>query len=116
MITFEVSGDLEMFRTTARDFAQSELRPQNRIAEDAGAAPESLKAQYLELGLAAIELPEELGGLGQGLVARIVVEEELANGDLALALAMPAPGPYAAAVLALGTEEQKRSLIAGALE
>lgn len=116
MITYEISGELEMFQTTARELAKSVLRPKYREAEDAGRVPKELIDQYLELGLAAVELPESYGGLGQGLVARAVIEEELAYGDIGIALAMPAPGAFAQAVLALGTDAQKSSLIAPLVE
>src|SRR5262249_41894830 len=102
---------LDLFRNTARDFALTALRPANRDVEAAGRVPDALKAQYLELGLAAIELPESLSGLGLGLVARTVVEEQLAYGDLGIALGMPAPGPYGIAVQLIGTEAQAKALI-----
>jgi alkylation response protein AidB-like acyl-CoA dehydrogenase len=116
MISFELSGDLAMFRDTARDLAAQKIRPQNRAAEEAGAIDPELEAQYVELGLAAVEIPEAYGGLGQGLVGRIVVEEELAFGDLGVALALPAPGPFAAALLALGTDAQKEKWIGKLIE
>lgn len=116
MITFSLSPDLEMFRTTARDLALAEIRPRNREAEDAGRVPDALKARYVELGFAAVELSEALGGLGQGLVGRVIVEEELAYGDIGIALGMPSPGPYAEAVLLLGTEAQQAALVPPLLE
>jgi alkylation response protein AidB-like acyl-CoA dehydrogenase len=116
MITFGLSSELDLIRTTARDFSMNLLRPKNRDAEDAGRVPDDLKAQYLELGLQAVELPEALGGLGLGLVARTLVEEQLAYGDLGLTLGMPSPGPYAAAVMLLGTEAQANALIPPLLE
>jgi alkylation response protein AidB-like acyl-CoA dehydrogenase len=116
MITFQLSSDLDLFRTTARDFALAVLRPKNRDAEDARRVPEDVKAQYLELGLAAVELPESHGGLGLGLVAKTVVEEQLAYGDLGIALGMPAPGAYATAVLLLGTEAQASTLLPALLD
>src|SRR5258708_5828719 len=104
MISFELPSDLDLFRTTARDFALAVIRPKNRDAEDARRIPDAMKAQYLELGLAAVELPEPLGGLGLGLVARTIVEEQLAYGDLGIAIGMPSPGAYGTAVQLFGTE------------
>jgi alkylation response protein AidB-like acyl-CoA dehydrogenase len=111
MITFELSADQQMFKSTVREFARGEIRPESRAAEESGRIPQRLSDQYLELGLAALELPEACGGLGQGLVAKTLVEEELAYGDMGIALAMPAVGPYGAAVMALGTDEQKARLL-----
>lgn len=104
MITFDLGADLEMFRNTALDFAKNRLRPAGRAAEDALAAPDELKSEYVDLGFAALELPEAVGGLGLGLTAKVVVEEALAFGDIGLALAMPGPGPFGAALLELADE------------
>src|SRR5262245_16515259 len=116
MITFQLNSELAMFKDTAKDLAATEIRPKMRDAEDAQQIPADLEDRYHELGLAAVEVPENYGGLGQGLVGRIVVEEELANGDIGIALALPSPAPYVAAVLALGTDAQKEKLIPRAIE
>jgi acyl-CoA dehydrogenase len=116
MITFELSSDQEMFKTTVRELARGEFRAENRAAEESRRPPQRLVDAYLEMGLAALELPEEVGGLGQGMVDRTIVEEELAYGDLGITLAMPAIGPYGTAVTALGNDAQKKTLLASLIE
>ncbi len=111
MITFDLDEAQAMFAKTASDFARERFRPNARAAEADGRAPDAVTAEYTALGFGALDLPESLGGLGQGLVTRAVVEEALAFGDLGLALAMPEPGAFAAALLALGSgADQQRHL------
>jgi alkylation response protein AidB-like acyl-CoA dehydrogenase len=116
MISFQIPPELELFQATARSFAQQKRRPAGRPAEAAGAAPAELIAEYQALGLHAVEWPEAVGGLGQGMVGRAVVEEELAAGDLALALAMPGPGAFGALVQALGTPAQVEAILGPMIE
>lgn len=107
MITFDLDEGQALFAKTASDFARERLRPHARSAEADGRAPDALAAQYTELGFGALDLPESVGGLEQGLVTRAIVEEALAFGDLGLTLAMPEPGAFAAAILALGDEDDQ---------
>lgn len=116
MITFEISGELELFQGTAREFAQTLLQPAGRAAEESGALPAGLREAYLSLGFAGLALPEGVGGLGQGLVAQVIVEEELAAGDLPLTLAMPGPGAFGVLLLALGNEAQAERILRPMLE
>jgi alkylation response protein AidB-like acyl-CoA dehydrogenase len=106
MITFSIGDDLALIQSTARELSKREVRPHARDAEARQRVPESLVARHRALGLGTLELPEPLGGLGLGLVGRAIVDEELAFGDLALTLALPAPGVFAQAILTLGTDEQ----------
>ncbi len=112
MISFSIDGELEAFQHTAREFGAQVLRPQGRAAEARGAAAPEIARQYSALGLAGVEYPEAWGGLGQGMVARVVVEEALATGDLGLLLAMPTPGAAGAAAVALGTPAQAQEIVA----
>lgn len=112
MISFGLSSELEMFQKTALSFAHAQLRSMARDLERAMRIPAPLAQAYWELGLAAVEVPENLGGLGQGLVGKVVVEEALAQGDLGVALGMPSPGAFAQAVLCLGGPEHRRYLSA----
>lgn len=116
MITFEISGELELFQRTAREFAQTALRPAGRGAEASGTPLAGLREAYLSLGFAGLSLPEVVGGLGQGLIAQVIVEEELAAGDLPLALAMPGPGAFGVLLTALGTESQAQRILGPMLE
>lgn len=102
MVTFELTEELNQLQSMVRAFAKTELRPALRKLEKAGLGAE-LKAKYQELGLTGIEWPEAAGGANMGTLARAVVEEELAYGDLGAAFALDGPGAAGTFLLATGT-------------
>jgi alkylation response protein AidB-like acyl-CoA dehydrogenase len=85
--------DLQLIAETARRFGEDVLIPRIRSAEsDRGVDSETQRA-FAEIGLAGLELPEELDGAGLGCVARVLVNEELAASDAGAALALDRLGP-----------------------
>ncbi len=90
-------------------FAEKEIRPRLRDFEKEGDVSEELRKKFSELGLVAIDYPEEYGGSGLGLIGAALIIEELAWGDIGAALAlMNGPGLAGYAVLELGNESQKK--------
>ncbi len=116
MISFELSEELSMVQRTAEDFAKDRVRPAAREAEQAQAVPEAVSASYVELGLHAADVPEAAGGLGLGLISRVVIDEAIAHGDPGVALGLPNVGAFGRFVVALGTEEQQASLLSPSAE
>lgn len=112
MIQFSPTDDERQLQELAREFAQRRMRPALRDAEAAGGAPAEVAREFHELGLAAIGIPEAAGGLGLGLVAQALVWEELAAGDLGLALALPGPGMALPFLATLATPDQQRMYLA----
>jgi acyl-CoA dehydrogenase len=108
MISFSLEEDVLAIQDTVRKFADTELRAKMREAEEAGGIPESLVKSYQELGLSTLELPEDAGGLALGMVTKVVVEEELAFGDPAMAVSIDRGGLLAYALLELGTDAQRK--------
>jgi len=110
MIDFEPTEEQQLIVETVRQFARNEIRPKGRECEEAGKlAPEVLGGAH-ELGLTANALPEAHGGGGdRSAVTGALIAEELAWGDLALALAILSPALTAFPVLDFGTEAQKQA-------
>ncbi len=105
MFDLDPGDDLELLVETARRLAETELAPRMRDAEAArGVAPE-LRAVWREVGLAGLELPEGIDGAGLGCVARVLVNEELAAGDVGAAVALDPYGPALGVLLEVGGEE-----------
>jgi alkylation response protein AidB-like acyl-CoA dehydrogenase len=102
MVTFELTEEQNQLQAMVRAFAKSEVRPALRKLEKAGLGAE-LKAKYAELGLAGIDWPEAAGGAAMGTLARALVEEELAYGDLGAAFALDGQGAAATFLLAVNT-------------
>ena len=93
MIDFELTEEQHMIRDTVGAFARDEIRPAARPADESGAIPPALIAKIWELGLVRGAIPEALGGDGgeRSAVTGAVVAEELAYGDLAVAVHALAP-------------------------
>src|ERR1043166_7184161 len=76
----------ELFRASVREFAEGEVRPKVEAMEHAGKLDADLMKQCFELGLMAIETPEEYGGAGSSLFNAIVAIEELARVDASVSV------------------------------
>ena len=76
----------ELFRQSVREFAEGEVRPRVEQMEHAGKLDPELIKQCFELGLMAIESPEEYGGAGSTIFNAIVAIEELARVDASVSV------------------------------
>jgi alkylation response protein AidB-like acyl-CoA dehydrogenase len=111
---FEPTPDQKTLIEAVRRFAQRELRPQLRAADDSSALPESATRAGWELGLLPASLPEAFGGFGErSAVTGVLAAEELGWGDLAGGLALMAPNLVALPVLLQGSARQKQELLPG---
>jgi len=112
VIDFEPSEEQQLIVETVRQFAANEVRPRARECCEARALPDDVLHHAHELGLVANALPEAWGGGGErSAVTGALVCEELARGDLSIALAILSPALIAFPVAAFGSEDQKRSLL-----
>ena len=101
--------ELEQLVTTAREFAEQELRPVALRYDETEEFPWELLYKAAELGLTCYDLPAEYGGGGiDSLLASCLVIEELTWGDSPIALVIGQGGFFAGPIVAMGTEEQKR--------
>ena len=77
---FQLPEDLRMMKETLRRFIDAEVIPIEREAYDGHEmVPEiraRLEARARELGIWMIDVPEDYGGMGLGLLARVLVWEE----------------------------------------
>ncbi|MGH7950004.1 MAG: acyl-CoA dehydrogenase family protein, partial [Candidatus Binataceae bacterium] len=113
MIDFELTEEQKMIRESVGAFARDEIRPAARDADESGTVPPALIAKSWELGLVQGAIPEAFGGFGdqRSAVNGAVVAEELAYGDMSIALHMLAPRLLAYPVLEMGTDEQRRGIL-----
>ncbi len=110
MIDFTPSEEQALVVETVRQFAEKELRPLARECEEARRLPVELLSRAHELGLVANALPTEQGGGGErSAILGALVAEELAWGDLALALAVLSPALCAFPIADFGSEAQQRA-------
>ncbi|MBA2605547.1 MAG: acyl-CoA dehydrogenase [Acidobacteriota bacterium] len=76
-----LSEEEDLFRASVREFAEGEIKPRVEAMEHAGKLDANLIKQCFELGLMAIETPEEYGGAGTSFFNAILAIEELARVD-----------------------------------
>jgi alkylation response protein AidB-like acyl-CoA dehydrogenase len=77
----QLSEEEELFRASVREFAMGEVRPRVEKMEHDAKLDKDLIKQCFELGLMAIETPEEYGGAGSSFFNAILAIEELARVD-----------------------------------
>jgi alkylation response protein AidB-like acyl-CoA dehydrogenase len=112
VIDFEPTDEQSLIVETVRQFAQNEIRPRAHECNESAELPKDVLSHAHELGLVANSLDEEFGGGGErSAVTAVLAAEELAWGDLSIALAILSPGLVALPVLDFGTGEQKREVL-----
>ena len=101
------SEQLEI-KTLAHEFAAGELRPFTHEWDESRSLADDVFGKLAELGFLGMLIGEEHGGLDFDLVTYLMVLEELAWGDAAVALAVSIhSGPVSGLLQWHGTEEQK---------
>jgi alkylation response protein AidB-like acyl-CoA dehydrogenase len=108
-----LSDSQELVRDSMQRFARAQLRPAALHADEAAAPPEGLLDEAHALGLAQLAVPEALGGAGEqrSPVTNVLVTEDLARGDMGLALAALAPVAVVHALVDYGTAEQQGAFL-----
>ena len=113
MISFDLTEEQQMIRDTVVAFAAAEIRPAARAADETGAIPSALIEQAWELGLVRGVIPEKFGGYGdaRSAVTGAIVAEELAFGDLSIAIHALAPRLIAFPVMEFGSDDQRGRIL-----
>ncbi|MBX9842137.1 MAG: acyl-CoA dehydrogenase family protein [Xanthobacteraceae bacterium] len=90
-LNFELPEEIRMLRDTVRRFVDRELIPIERTCRDGHKLKPEVRARLTakagELGLSGYDVPQEYGGLGMGLVAKVTVWAELGR-----SIALPSRG------------------------
>ncbi|MGY4652659.1 acyl-CoA dehydrogenase family protein [Mycobacterium sp. URHB0021] len=105
--------DQKMIVETVEEFADEILRPAARDADDAAGYPPGLITKAAELGITAINIPEDFDGIAaqRSTVTNALVAEALSYGDMGLALPILAPGGVASALTHWGSADQQATYL-----
>ncbi|MDG4664498.1 acyl-CoA dehydrogenase family protein [Mycobacterium sp. 236(2023)] len=105
--------DQKMIVETVDEFAEEILRPAAHDADAAATYPPDLIAKAAELGITAINIPEDFDGIAEhrSTVTNALVAEALAYGDMGLALPILAPGGVASALTHWGSADQQATYL-----
>ena len=83
---FGWNAEQEMWRKAVRDFAQAEITPRVREIDTQGEIPREILKGMAQLGLLALTVPEEYGGMGADWTMACIAAEELGRADISLAI------------------------------
>jgi len=107
-----LSEDEQMFRSSVREFAEGELRPRVEKMDEAAKLDPAIISQSFDLGLMAIETPEEYGGAGANFFTAILAVEELSRVDASVGVLVDVQNTLVNnAFIRWGTPEQKEKYL-----
>jgi len=105
----QLSEEETLFQASVRRFALERLAPHVRAMDDAGVFRQDLLQEFFDLGLMAVEVPEEFGGQGGAFFQCILAIEELSRVDPSAAVIVDVHNTlFLNAILRWGAAEQKR--------
>jgi alkylation response protein AidB-like acyl-CoA dehydrogenase len=112
---FDLTPDDEqkMIVDTVGEFAEEVMRPAARESDAAATYPRDLVTKATELGITAINVPEDFEGIAahRAAVTNVLVAEALAYGDMGLALPILAPAGVASALTHWGSADQQATYL-----
>jgi alkylation response protein AidB-like acyl-CoA dehydrogenase len=106
---FAPTEEQELIRRTAREYAERVLVPEAAARDESGEFPAKELRELAQLGLLAINIPEEYGGVAAGPIAYSLVMQELARGDASVAVAVSVTNMVGELIAMNGTPEQARA-------
>ena len=111
MIDFSLSDDQKQLQELARKFAKEEIIPIAAHHDQTGKFPMEVVKKAWEVGLMNTHVPENLGGLGLGVLDGCIATEELSYGCTGISTALEANALASAPVLVAGNDEQKKEFL-----
>ncbi len=98
----------KMVQAAARDYATRVIQPEAAKIDKEERFPREILKGLAELGLMAVNVPEELGGAGAGAVAYALAMQEVARACASTAVTMAVTNMVGEVIATFGTDEQKR--------
>lgn len=108
-VSFKLTQEQQMIQDLARDFARNEIAPVAEHYDKSHEFPWPVVKKAQEIGLTAMSVPEEYGGLGLSLFEEVLVSEELSWGCSGISTAIAVNGLAFTPILVAGSEEQKKA-------
>jgi len=107
-VSFGLTEEQVMIQQLARDFARNEIAPVAEHYDKSHEFPWPVIKKAQEMGLTAMSVPEEYGGLGLSLFEEVLVAEELAWGCSGMSTAIGVNGLAFSPILVAGNDKQKK--------
>lgn len=113
MYSFDMTSEQKMLVETVHRFAEKELRPVFRTAEETQAVPAKTLQTGWELGLLPGSIEPAYGGFGEySALTSVLYVEELGWGDVGISLHLLTPNLFALPIALWGTNQQKATYLA----
>ena len=108
-MNYDLAEEHELLRRTVREFAEERVAPVAEELDREHRFPYEIVAEFGELGLMGIPIPEEWGGAGGDTLSYAIAIEELTRIDSSVAITLAAHTSLGTMpIYAFGTDEQKR--------
>jgi acyl-CoA dehydrogenase len=113
MISFSPTEEQQMIVKLVKQFATDEMRKIYRECDENDEIPGHIIDTAWAMGLVSSVIPEEYGGPGgeHSALTGVLIAEELAWGDLSMAMQILCPALVVYPILEVGTEEQKKKYL-----
>ncbi|MBI2845850.1 MAG: acyl-CoA dehydrogenase [Chloroflexi bacterium] len=109
---FELTEEQRMIRDLARDFATEVLAPQAAHFDETEEYPQENLKKMGELGLMALTIPQEYGGIGADTVGYVLALEEICKADAAVGTVMSVQNSLVGhGLVKWGTPQQKEKYL-----
>ncbi|MCA9586554.1 MAG: acyl-CoA dehydrogenase family protein [Myxococcales bacterium] len=106
---FELTETQQMVQGAARDFATRVIQPQAAAIDKEGRFPFDVIQGLAELGLLAVNVPDELGGAGAGVVSYSLAMQEIARACASTAVTMAVTNMVGEVIAHFGSDAQKKA-------
>src|SRR5258706_9557389 len=107
-----LTDEEKMFQSTVRKFARERIAPHVREMDEAGVFRKDIIKDFFDLGLMAIDVPEQYGGQGGYFFQSILAIEELAKVDPSAAVIVDVQNTlFNNALLRWASEDLKRKYL-----
>src|SRR5574341_52826 len=113
MYSFTPTDEQQMLIDAVHRYAEQDMRKAAHEADEHNSVPAPVIGKGWELGVLPGLIPGAFGGYadGPGAVTAAMALEEMAWGDLAMALEVWTPATFALPILISGTQEQKKTYL-----
>jgi alkylation response protein AidB-like acyl-CoA dehydrogenase len=113
MISFSPSEEQQMIVNLVRQFANDEMRKVYRECDENNEILPNIIDTAWQMGFISSSIPQELGGLGEehSSITGSLLAEELAWGDLSMAMHILSPALVVHPLVEMGTKEQKKKYL-----
>jgi acyl-CoA dehydrogenase len=113
MISFSPTEEQQMIVSMAKQFANDEMRKIYRQCDEEGTIPEGVIDTVWKMGLTSSSIPEAYGGPSgeRSAITGSLIAEELAWGDLSIAMHVLCPALFAYPLIEMGTDTQRKKYL-----